>query len=109
LRAIAPLTAFAPVHSLLDRLIRAMVKGPDDATRQAGRSELWARITRPDGSTAQATLTTPEGYRLTAISAVECAHRILHAPPPSGYHTPATAFGADFITQLPECVLRLPS
>jgi short subunit dehydrogenase-like uncharacterized protein len=109
IRAIAPLTAIPPVHAVLDRVIRSRVKGPDDATRHAGRSELWARITRADGSSAQATLTTPEGYRLTAISAVECATRVLHAPPPPGYHTPSTAFGADFITQLPECVLRLPS
>ena len=109
LRALAPVTTFAPVHALLDRVIRSRVKGPDEATRNSGRSELWARITRPDGSSAQATLTTPEGYRLTAMSAVECASRLLHAPPPPGYHTPATAFGAAFITQLPECVLRLPS
>jgi saccharopine dehydrogenase (NAD+, L-lysine-forming) len=109
LRAIAPLTAVAPVHALLDRIIRAKVRGPDETARHAGRSELWARITRPDGSTAEATLTTPEGYRLTAMSAVECAYRVLHSPPPPGYHTPATAFGADFITQLPECVLRLPT
>jgi short subunit dehydrogenase-like uncharacterized protein len=37
------------------------------------------------------------------MAAVESAQRVLDAPPPAGYHTPSSAFGAGFLESLPEC------
>jgi saccharopine dehydrogenase (NAD+, L-lysine-forming) len=50
---------------------------------------------------------TPEGYQLTAISAVEAAKRILEGSGLSGYQTPSTAFGAGFLETLPGCTLEI--
>jgi saccharopine dehydrogenase (NAD+, L-lysine-forming) len=64
---------------------------------------VWGRVTHQDGRTVEGTAEMPEGYRLTAIAAVESARRVLEAAPPAGYHTPSSAFGAGFLETLPEC------
>jgi short subunit dehydrogenase-like uncharacterized protein len=46
-------------------------------------------------------LTVPNGYALTALSAVEIAERLLAAPPRPGFHTPSSAFGPDLLLGLP--------
>jgi short subunit dehydrogenase-like uncharacterized protein len=48
-------------------------------------------------------LETPSGYRLTYQAAVEIALRVAGGEAPVGYHTPSSAFGADFVLGLPEC------
>ena len=67
------------------------------------RSHVWGRVTHADGRRQEGTAETPEGYRLTALSAVEAARRVLDAPPAAGYHTPSSAFGSGFLESLPEC------
>jgi short subunit dehydrogenase-like uncharacterized protein len=53
----------------------------------------------------QGTLTVGEGYSLTAECAVESAIRVGDVTP--GFQTPATAFGADYITEFDGCTLRI--
>ena len=62
--------------------------------------QVWGRVTHPDGRTVEDTLVTAEGYRFTAIAAVESAQRVMTNPPGAGYHTPSTAFGADFVDEV---------
>jgi short subunit dehydrogenase-like uncharacterized protein len=50
-----------------------------------------------DGGYAAARLQTPEGYALTALTAVEGARQVLSGDFKPGFHTPAMAFGEDFI------------
>ncbi len=103
---ITPLMGIALVRALVERIIDARVTGPSDEVRATARMQVWGRVTHPDGRTLEGTAETPEGYRLTAMSSVESAHRLLTTPPPAGYHTPSSAFGAGFLESLPECSLQ---
>lgn len=100
---IKPLLTIGLVRSLVERLIDARVTGPSAEMRATARMHVWGRVTHADGRVLEGTAETPEGYRLTAISATESAMRVLAAPPPAGYHTPSSAFGPTFLNALPEC------
>jgi short subunit dehydrogenase-like uncharacterized protein len=41
-----------------------------------------------------------EGYAFTAVSAIACAAGVLAGGVPTGFQTPATAFGPDFVLGL---------
>jgi short subunit dehydrogenase-like uncharacterized protein len=92
---------------LVERLIDARVDGPDATVRASARMQVWGRVTAADGRRREGTAVTPEGYAFTALAAVECARRVLEAPPAAGYHTPSTAFGAGFLESLPGCDVQL--
>ncbi|MDY6779694.1 MAG: saccharopine dehydrogenase, partial [Halobacteria archaeon] len=44
-------------------------------------------------------LETPEPYSLTAATALEASLRAADGDPLAGYQTPASAYGADFVTE----------
>jgi len=103
------LLKLGPVQRMAAGMIERRVKGPDAEARAAGSSELWGRVADASGGEVQGTLTTPEGYRLTAISALAAVDRVLAGGIAPGFHTPSTAFGADFVASLEGCTLRVPS
>ena len=103
MRFVSPVLAIAPVQQFVERQIDRRVAGPSAALRATARMHVWGRVTHADGRSIEGTAETPEGYRLTAIAAVESAHRVLSSAPPAGYHTPSSAFGAGFLESLPEC------
>jgi short subunit dehydrogenase-like uncharacterized protein len=85
---------------LLVRRIDAGPAGPSDAERARGKSLLWACAEDASGArSAQAWLTTPEGYTLTAVAALEITRRVLAGGAKPGFRTPAGLFGADFVLQ----------
>ncbi len=91
-----------PLRAFAQRLIERRVKGPDEAARAKGRSHVWARATDAQGHSAEAWLSTLEGYAFTAASAVLCVERTLEAEGLKGALTPSRAFGADFVLQIPD-------
>jgi short subunit dehydrogenase-like uncharacterized protein len=107
-RPVAGLLRAPALQRLGARLIERRVTGPDAGTRESGKSELWGRVSEPGGAHLEGTLTTPEGYRLTALSATEAVARVLAGGIEPGAHTPSSAFGADFITGIEGCTMRLP-
>jgi short subunit dehydrogenase-like uncharacterized protein len=99
----SPLLSIGFVQRFVESQIDQRVSGPSAATRASARMHVWGRVTHPDGRTVEGTAEMPEGYRLTAIAAVESARRVLSEAPAAGYHTPSSAFGAGFLETLPEC------
>ncbi|WP_261403246.1 hypothetical protein [Chenggangzhangella methanolivorans] len=92
------LVGTALVRGALNRLIeRAMPPGPSEDERLAGQSLIVAEAWDAAGGHAVSRLIAPEAYRLTAWTAVEIARRVAAGECPTGYQTPATAFGANFI------------
>lgn len=89
------------VQSLVRRRILAGPPGPTEAERQANRCDQWAAVADNAGRTAVARQQTPDGYDLTVQAALAAASRVLAGAVTPGYHTPATAFGADFVLELP--------
>ena len=99
----SPLLSIGFVQRFVESQIDQRVSGPSADVRASARMHVWGRVTHPDGRVIEGTAETPEGYRLTAIAAVESARRVLDAAPPAGYHTPSSAFGAGFLETLPDC------
>ncbi len=100
LGALRPLLGLAPLRRGLQALVRRAVTGPDAATRERARSLLWGRIESADGGALEARLVAPEGYRLTAAAAIECARRVAAGELAPGSWTPSLAFGARFVDTL---------
>jgi short subunit dehydrogenase-like uncharacterized protein len=96
----------APLRRIAQGIVGRAVAGPDSAARAAGRSQLWGRVEHADGRAVEGWAETPEGYRFTAASSVECVRRLLAAPR-AGALTPSLAFGAGFLRELPECALEV--
>ena len=92
---------FAPARKLALRWVEKNITGPDEKTRATARSYFYGHVKNAKGEQAEAWLETPEGYRLTAETAVRCVERVL-AGHYTGAATPAQLFGADFILDVPE-------
>jgi short subunit dehydrogenase-like uncharacterized protein len=73
-----------------------------EADRVAGRWLMLAEANAPDGTRARGWVTGTDGYRLTAVMAVEAARRLVAEDAPRGALTPAQAFDPvsflDFLT-----------
>lgn len=86
-----------------DRAIANIKKkpaGPNDQERETAQSFVWGEVKNSSGAVKRAVLTMPEGYTLTAETAVEIAKRVLdNSFSQTGFKTPAAVFGANFITQ----------
>ncbi|WP_335999747.1 saccharopine dehydrogenase family protein [Halorientalis halophila] len=100
-RPLAPLLDVGPVKSTLQGLVDAAVSGPGERTRERGRGYVWGEVTDADGNRAVSRLETPETYKLTVESSLEIAERVLDGDAPAGYQTPAGAYGADLVLEIP--------
>ncbi len=77
------------------------VRGPSSDRRRRASAVLWGEARDGFGQRVRACLRTPSGYALTAETAVEIARRLLVGKAPTGFHTPAAVFGAEFILEFP--------
>ncbi len=101
MRWMAPLTRFGPVKRFLQKRIKQKPAGPDEQRRAAARSYIWGEV-RKGKAAKRAYLDLPDGYSLTAQTALEILRRIQSGQHPIGYQTPSTAYGADLILGIPE-------
>jgi len=95
-----------PIRAFVNRTIQKHLKGPTAEQRESGRASFWGRASDAHGGSVEATLETPEGYRLTVATALASMDRVLSRGAPSGFLTPAQAFGADFILDMPDVDFR---
>jgi len=99
-----PLAGWKPLKRFLLRRVERKVTGPSEEIRQTARMYLWGEARNAAGERVTATLETPEGYQLTAVSSVECARRAAAGEVPAGAWTPSKAFGVHFVDTLPGVV-----
>ncbi len=107
LAMMGPLLALGPVRRFVERQVDQRVTGPSESVRARARMHVWGRVTHADGRRLEGTAEVPEGYRFTAIAAVESVRRVLESAPAAGYHTPSSAFGSGFLETIPECDVQL--
>ena len=110
-RALARTRRFARIEPLLRNrlakvILRALINrrgapGPTEEQRKSAHMELWGRVANERGDQATLTMRIVEGYTFTVLSALAAVDRVLTAPPPAGALTPALAFGADFVKEIP--------
>ncbi|MCC5944643.1 MAG: saccharopine dehydrogenase NADP-binding domain-containing protein [Bernardetiaceae bacterium] len=94
-----PLLGLSAVKNLLGKVVRARVSGPDATARAEGHSLFWAEVRNSQDEVFRAMLRTPEGYTLTALTAVAITERVLKGDYKIGFQTPSRAYGADFILE----------
>jgi short subunit dehydrogenase-like uncharacterized protein len=91
------LLRFAPFRALAARAVRRGPAGPSAQVRAATKVEIVAEVRSPTGS-RRGLLTGPNGYDMTADAVVREIPLLAGVTP--GAHTPATAFGPDFVRSL---------
>ncbi|MEM8861301.1 MAG: saccharopine dehydrogenase NADP-binding domain-containing protein [Chloroflexota bacterium] len=96
----ANIVKLSPMKQLAQGYIERHVTGPDKQTRETGKSYIWAKASDPSGNTAEAWLETMEAYKLTALGSIRCVERVLDSDL-RGAYTPAGAFGAELVLDLP--------
>jgi len=74
-------------------------EGPTEEQRRKARAVLIAEAADGKRNKIAARLITPDGYTLTAATALAIAQRIQQDDYKPGFQTPALAYGADFILQ----------
>lgn len=103
-RLLSPLLRQPFVQRFLKARIDSLPEGPSKEERASSRSLLLAEAEAPGGQQARAMLETPHGYTLTYQAALESALRTARDEAPTGFQTPSSAFGPDFVLELPDCV-----
>lgn len=88
------------MQSLLKAQVDRMREGPSEAARRAGSAVLVGVARNDKGETVRSRMTTPEGYSLTAITAVDIARRVAAGEVVLGFQTPGRVFGADYVLGL---------
>ncbi len=88
------------VQSFLRNQITQRITGPDEAVRQSARTHVWGKALNARGQTAEARLHGPEGYTLTALTALLITQKVLSGNWQAGYQTPAGLYGADLILEV---------
>ena len=99
-RYLGPLLGSSFVKRFLKRRIDARPAGPDDHELKHGASFVWGRVTDEQGNVAEGRIRGPNGYLLTAHTALLIAQRVLAGKATPGFQTPAGLYGADLILEV---------
>lgn len=101
-RYLGKFMGWGPVQKYLQSKIKP--GGPSDSARAKGFSLLWGEVSDEQGKVVTSRLKTPEGYTLTALTALLIVQRVLNGQAPAGFQTPSKAYGADLIMEVPGVV-----
>lgn len=80
--------------------IKKRPAGPNDEQRAKSKTLLWGEAENAQGTIITARLITPEGYTVTAFTALTIAMKVLSGNAPIGYQTPAKAYGKGLILEM---------
>jgi len=69
--------------------------------RAAGKTYLYGEASDEEGNKAAARMQGPEGYDFTVQTALKIAERIIAGHAPRGFQTPAKAYGAEMVMEIP--------
>jgi short subunit dehydrogenase-like uncharacterized protein len=100
LRPFIGLTGRPFVQRWLKHRVMKSPPGPTVEARLKGRSRLWGEASDDQGHHATSRMETPDGYSLTAETALAAVKRVLSGDYKTGFQTPALAYGADFILEI---------
>ena len=98
-RYIGWLTGISFIQNILKNQVKKKITGPSKANREKNRSQIWGEVKNQKGETFAAALETPEGYKLTAETALESVVRVLEGKVTPGFKTPSLAFGENYILE----------
>jgi len=93
------LLSSSPVQKYLKAQVLKRKAGPDEQERKNGYSIFYGEVENEKGEKKSAGMKTPEGYTLTAATAVNIAEKVLNGNFKPGFMTPSLAYGADLILE----------
>jgi short subunit dehydrogenase-like uncharacterized protein len=96
-RWLGPLFQTRFMQRKLAERIRAGRAGPSDAERARGVSLFWGEARNAAGTAVVSRLRAPEGYTLTAHTAVRVAEHVLAGRWTPGFQTPSRAYGESLV------------
>ena len=85
------------MQSLLKFHVDSLPEGPSEAARRTERAVLVGQASNKMGQTVRSRLRTPEGYSLTAATALDAARRVAAGDIRPGFQTPSRVFGSEYI------------
>ena len=89
------------IRSYIKNKINSRPPGPNDEQRSKATSLVWGQVRNAEGKTATVQLSGPDGYTLTAHSALIIIKKILQGEFTPGYQTPANAYGENLVMEIP--------
>ena len=89
------------IRNYFKKKINKRPAGPSDEQRSKATSLIWGQAKNAAGKTATARLSGPEGYTLTAYSALIIVQKVLKGNFSIGYQTPASAYGENLVLEIP--------
>jgi len=89
------------VRNFVKKRIANRAPGPSAERRATAQTYVWGEVRNALGTTLQARLRTPDGYTLTAHSALILTKKILAGAGKPGFWTPAGLFGPDLVLEVP--------
>ncbi len=92
--------ATSPIQSFLKSRIKAQPAGPSDKERARGKTFLYGEASDKEGNKVVSRQRGPEGYTLTALTALAITQKVLDGNFTTGFQTPARAYGADLILEI---------
>ena len=101
-----PLLRWGPLLRFFQRRVERTVRGPTAGDRASNQVSMWGRVENRAGRGVEATLITPNAYDLTVLTALAAVERVLSGGVAPGFHTPAQAFGREFILSMPGTELQ---
>src|SRR5215213_795807 len=99
-RSFGWLLGSAPMQRFLKRRIQSQPPGPNEGERVKGKSFVWGEVEDEAGSRAVSRLSGPEGYTLTALTALRIVGHVLDGKLTAGFQTPSKAYGPDLILEI---------
>jgi short subunit dehydrogenase-like uncharacterized protein len=89
------------IRNYFKKKINQRPAGPTDEQRSKAISLVWGKATNAAEKTATVQLSGPEGYTLTAHSALIIVQKVLNGNFYPGYQTPASAYGETLVMEIP--------
>jgi saccharopine dehydrogenase (NAD+, L-lysine-forming) len=107
-RFLAPLLRAPAVQKAGKAAISRFVTGPSERKRASSRTEVWGEVRDLAGKRVSAAMSLPDTYDFTADAMLTAVKRVVAGEVKPGAHTPSTAFGADFVSELNGVEIRRP-
>ena len=90
------------VRNYLKKKINKRPAGPSDEQRKKAISLVWGKATNAAGKSVIVRLSGPEGYSLTTFATLLIVQKIFSGNFLTGYQTPSSAYGENFVMEIPE-------
>lgn len=83
----------------IKHIVQSMPLGPTEKERAQTRTYIWGQAEDELGHTTVSRIEGPQGYSWSCLTALGVVQKLQEGAAPIGFQTPATAFGADFVSE----------